>query len=175
MHIAIFFAALAGSLIVAVSDRQLRPVALIFSAIMAALLVYVTWDQLFRSTPDAPQMAVDDLLLSDLRIEQDPRLLRVSGRVENGSEEFRLREFTILATLNDCPSADSALAECAVIAQDDGIARVDVPPGQARSFHAVFSFRDVPVPQGETIWDYEIVTLRAVPENPRTSVGAVSR
>lgn len=175
MPIAIFFAALAGSLIVAISDRQLRPVALIFAAVMAALLSYVTWDQLFRGTPVAPHMTIEELVLSDLQVEQDPRLQRVSGRVENLSEGFRLREFTILATLNDCPAADIDLPECAVIAQDDGIARVDVPPGQARSFHAVFSFRDVPEPMGTTVWDYEVLQLRATEESPRGIAGTVTR
>ncbi|MBD3626146.1 MAG: hypothetical protein HUJ24_12410 [Rhodobacteraceae bacterium] len=169
MHIAIFFAALAGALIAAITDRQLRPVALMFAVVMAALLAFVVWDELIRDQANPNEMTLDQLALTELAIEQDERFVRVSGRAENLSEGHRLREFRLLATLHDCPAAESAFTDCQVIAQDDGIARVDIPPGQVRAFSAVFSFRDVPELQGVPIWDYELTALRATTEQARTS------
>ncbi len=175
MHIAIFFAALAGALIAAITDRQLRPVALMFAGVMAALLAYVIWDAMLRTPDGPPEMALEQLELTELAVEQDERFVRVSGRAANLSETFRLREFRLLATLHDCPAADSAFTDCEVIAQDDGIARVDVPAGQVRAFSAVFSFRNVPDLHGIPIWDYELTELRATDEPARSPANATAR
>ena len=170
MPIAIFFVALAGALIVAVADRQLRPVAILFAIVMSALLAYVVWDQWLRGGRLPPRMTLEQLQLDDLQVASDARFVRVSGRAANTSERFRLREFRMRTTVHDCPDADSALPDCVVIAQDDGIARVDVPPGQARRFEAVFSFRNMPEATGVTVWDHQILEVRAIDETARTPV-----
>ncbi|NNU81109.1 hypothetical protein HMH01_11750 [Halovulum dunhuangense] len=161
MPIAIFFLILAGALAVAVLYPHMRPAAAVIGAFAGALLGWVVTDRVLAPDPAASGIAVEKVALSDLVLSREPRLSRISGRVTNLDTDLRLADFTLRTTLYDCPEVESALEDCAVIGQDAGIARVDLPAGQTRAFHVVMRFADMPEPAGVLRWDHAVTQVRA--------------
>jgi hypothetical protein len=99
--------------------------------------------------------------LDELTLERTPSGATLSGRVRNGSERYRLRDLTLVLRLRDCPTAETAPAECPVIGEAQAIARPDAPPGQIRALSAHFTFRNLPPVTGTLAWDGTIAATRA--------------
>lgn len=161
MPIAVFFVFFAGSIVVALLYPHLRVLAILISVLCAAFLGFLYIDQRDRVRGYATDIPTDTLTLSGIQIEEQTRFTRITGRVRNGAEGFRLRAFTLVATLYDCPAENSETTDCAVIAQDQGIARVDIPPGQTRGFQAIIGLANPLEPQGIARWDYTILSIQA--------------
>ncbi|MEM8868930.1 MAG: hypothetical protein AAF848_04215 [Pseudomonadota bacterium] len=166
MPIAAFFVVFAGSIVLAVLYPHIRAVAIMIGLVCTAILVFIVVDR--GSTPERQRavIAVQELRLSDVEFSETSRFTRLSGRVQNTSSAHQLREFSILATLYDCPDTEVALPSCEVIAQDEGIARVDVPPGQTRAFEAILGLTQRLSPKGDARWDFDILSTRATAPVP---------
>jgi hypothetical protein len=100
----------------------------------------------------------DDLLFANVTLKKEfSDEWSLSGTVTNrGSYELSSVGFDV--TMQDCPS------ECVTIGESGAIARVSVPPGQARAFTATTHFSALPqasVPR----WRYTIQTIYGVPKN----------
>ncbi len=100
-------------------------------------------------------------MLSDLALSDNLRGATLTGRIQNNSERFRLRDLTLTLRLRDCPASDTPPADCPVIGESRAIARPDVPPGQIRALSAHFVFSDLPPVAGTLRWDWTIVDTRA--------------
>lgn len=87
--------------------------------------------------------------------------MELTGRVKNTSERFTLRQADLALTLYDCPVADAALDQCDIIGEDTAPARVLVPPGQVRTFTAVFGFADQAQARGVLVRRQTVVETRA--------------
>lgn len=159
MPIILFFVVFGGAVAVAVLYPHLRAQAGIVLALLGGLLAWVVVDQLLLDEPEPP-VAREDLSLAEVVLTEGPRFVRVSGRVTNDADGARLREFTLAVTLRDCPSADAAPEACEVVAEDSGIARVDVPPGQTQAFEAILGFTERSEIRGVPSWDYRITAVR---------------
>jgi hypothetical protein len=133
---------------------------LLGAAVGLGLAVYF-WQTSPETARTAQRIDASELVLDQLAYETTQRGATVTGRVANGSEEFRLREMKIALRLRDCPDADTPIVECPVIGQSTAIARPDVPPGQLRAFTAHFMFANVPEVAGILRWDWDIVETRA--------------
>lgn len=85
----------------------------------------------------------------------------IYSNIEEGKKKEVQRELSSVGfnvTIQDCPS------ECVTIGESGAIARVSVPPGQARTFTASATFYALPqasVPQ----WHYTIKTIYGVPRD----------
>lgn len=114
--------------------------------------------------PRAEMRRIDvvDVTLSDVELEIGIRTSELSGRVINGSENYDLTGVLLTVKLFDCPGADSDLSDCYTIGEDDGEARVTVPPGQLRDFTASLLFIGLPEVTGEFRWTHEVTGLRAL-------------
>lgn len=162
MPYAAFFIVFAGSLAIAVIYPHLRVVAALVALGCAAILVAVfveiggveTARREVRITPD-------ELTFSHAEFVEGPRFMRLAGRATNGSEAYTLRDFHVSATLYDCPALDSEPPDCTIIAERDAIARVTIPPGQARDFDTVLGFADQPDPEGVPIWKFDVTRITA--------------
>jgi hypothetical protein len=102
----------------------------------------------------------DELLFTNATLKRaysDSDEWSLSGTVTNrGSYELSSVGFNV--TMQDCPS------ECVTIGESGAIARVSVPPGQARAFTASATFYALPqaaVPR----WHYTIKTIHGVPRD----------
>jgi len=156
-----FFFVLAGAIAVFVIYPRLRVIAGTVMVLFSALLAYLWLGGAGEAVRDQTRIAATDLTLSDLELVEDARFLRFTGRVTNGAADAELRDFHVQITMRDCPAPQTPPADCAIIAQDTGIARVDVPAGQTRAFSAVINFVDMPEVIGVPVWDHSITAVRA--------------
>ena len=108
-------------------------------------------------------MTAQDIELSDMVLTEGSRFQKLSGRVTNASAQADLRSFDIRIRVLDCPDASSDDTDCAIIADDTGLARVEVPPGQTRDFEATLGFSSRTQPKGVTRWVHEIGAVRGTP------------
>lgn len=162
MPYAAFFIVFAGSLAIAVIYPHLRVVASLVALGCAAILLAVMVE--IGGTESARRevrIAASELTLTQIEFVEGRRYIRLTGRAANGSERYTLRDFHVTAELYDCPELTSEAAECTVIAEHDTVARVTVPPGQARDFDTVLGFADQPEPQGVPRWSFEITEINA--------------
>jgi len=161
MPFVVFFLILAGAAAIFVLYPHLRTLAGGVFVLFGLVLGYLVFDQWFGRDAAASAMGPEQLVLSDLSLEDGTRFQTLSGRVENTSETARLRSFDLRVRVLDCPSEDSADTECAIIAEDDGVARVDVPAGQVRDFKATIGFASRAAPKGAVRWLHDITDVRA--------------
>lgn len=160
MPFAAFFLVLAGALAIAVLYPHLRVLAIMVFVVFAAVFGFLLFDQTTEGDRLRARIPVELVAISDLELTEGARYTRISGRVANGHDVYQLRDFDIESTLYDCPAADTPRADCAVIAQDTAIARVDVPPGQTRTFEAALSFTSRPPPKGVEVWEHRVTGTR---------------
>jgi hypothetical protein len=111
----------------------------------------------------AHRIPPEAVVLSTLDFERTARGGVLSGRIENTSPDFRLREMTVTLRLHDCPPDTSDELGCPVIAEDTALVHVDVPPRQIRAFTAPFVFVNMPSVLGELRWTHHIDATRATP------------
>ena len=142
---------------------EFRVPGLIAGVVLAAgLAIYFT-----RQAPEAARatdrITAEELTLDNLALEPTVRGAALSGRIQNGSPGYRLRDLTIALKLRDCPTADTPPDDCPVIGESRAIARPDVPPGQIRALAANFMFTSLPPVQGTLRWDWRITDIRATP------------
>jgi hypothetical protein len=123
-----------------------------------AIYFWVTAPEATRSELRIPP---DEIVLDGLVLETSQRGAVLTGRVTNGSPDFRLREMTLRLALHDCPGTEVDLPDCPVIGDATAIARPDVPPGQVRGFSAHFIFSNLPPVSGVLRWEHGIVETRA--------------
>jgi len=108
------------------------------------------------------RITAEQVVLSDVVFDLGRRTSSLSGRVQNLSETYQLAGLSFVVTLYDCPEPDSDLSDCPAIGQDDGRATLIVPPGQVRSFDAVFLFPGLPDRTGTLRHDYRITDIRGI-------------
>jgi hypothetical protein len=140
---------------------EYRRAGLVLGALVALGLGVYFW----RTDPEATRtqirIAPDELALDEIALERTARGATLSGRVRNGSADFRLREMTIVLRLHDCPEEATPLAECPVIGEATAIARPDTPPGQIRGFSAHYVFANLPPVTGVLRYEWVIAGTRA--------------
>lgn len=161
MHIVAFFVALVAALSVAILYPRLRIPAGLLVAFFLGLMIYVFVQIPGETDQRDARITAEQLELDDVSLVQEARFSRLTGRVRNLSDTYTLRDFDVRVTLLDCPAPDAGAEACVVIAEDNGIARVNLPPGQVRRFEVVLRFTDVPEPTGYAEWDYQVTGIRA--------------
>ncbi len=161
MPIAALFLILSGAVAVAWLYPAYRVLAgavvLLFLGLIAAYFL-TTGSETDRATSRIP---ADALVLEDVKLGPIGTAQRLTGRVTNRSDRYTLLALDLRVTLDDCPEPDSAPEECETIAESDGTALVDVPPGQSRAFQAALRFADVPEPHGTIVWREAVTGTRA--------------
>ena len=127
----------------------------------------------WQATPETGRtglrISADEITLDQITVTPTVHGAVMTGRVLNGSTEWRLRDMTLTVRLRDCPTgpdvaedeAEAAVADCPIIGEASAIARPDVPAGQIRAFSAHFLFTNLPEPAGELDWDWTITETRA--------------
>jgi hypothetical protein len=110
---------------------------------------------------ESQRIEPEELVLDRIEVEPTLRGATLSGRVENRSAAYRLREMTLDLSLHDCLAVETPVAECPVIGEGTAIARPDVPPGQIRAFSAHFLLANLPEVAGVLRWDWSVTATRA--------------
>ncbi len=161
MPLAVLAIALIAWLYAMVAAPRFRIPGAIGFALLAAGLGWYFYASESEAERAAARLAPEDVTLDLLEIDRTARGAVLRGRVANGGDAGVLREMTLEMRLFDCPDEDAALDDCVVIGDATGIARVAVPPGQARGFSASFIFPGLPPVVGVLRWDQTITALRA--------------
>jgi hypothetical protein len=161
MPIAILVLALVAYGYVMVAYPEYRTIGLAVGGAAAVGLGAYFWLTEPESARAGARIEPAELTLGNLALEPTPRGARLSGRVQNGSTEWRLREMTIELTLHDCPDDETPLAECAVVGDSSTLARPDAPPGQTRAFSAQYTFANIPEPAGVLRYEWTVTETRA--------------
>lgn len=110
--------------------------------------------ELAREKSAIPHSAVQ---LRDLTLSQGP-YASLSGTVLNNSA-YPIKALTIQVSVRDCPSV--ARTGCTIIGQDDAVAYVEVPPGQARQLSASVDLTNAAPATGYWGWTYGIKDISA--------------
>lgn len=134
---------------------------LILGAAMALGIGTALWRAETGPGAQAPHIAAEEITLDRLELRRTPRSAALSGRVLNGSPEFRLRAMTLRLRLFDCPDESVPVETCPVIGEASATARPDAPPGQIRGFEALFVFTNPPPLTGVLRWDWTVTETRA--------------
>lgn len=166
MPIAIFFFVFSGAIVIALLYPHLRVLAVAAALLCAVLLGVLFYDHASAPERQATALTPGDIALSDVALIAEPRYLKLAGWVENKSAVQRVRDFNLRTKLYDCPTEDAELSDCAVIGEQDGIARVDLPPSQTRTFEAVLGFTSSNTARGVLRWEYEVTSVRATDPRP---------
>ncbi|MEX0970138.1 MAG: hypothetical protein WD046_06820 [Paracoccaceae bacterium] len=163
MPIALIFLALA--LTVAVLWRFPEYRLGIAGALVVVVAVFGTYFSLSEPTEKTQISAIDpdNLALRDVEFLVEPRFVTMVGQVHNLADGAELLVMNLVLRALDCPLVDSPVVECIVIGDDDGTARVTVPPQQLRSFRAVFMLRNLPAVAGVLRYNYTLASTRARP------------
>lgn len=159
----------------ALAVPRLRPFAIAGGAILAVMLVWGMITRWLGSEPDAaqerqqrgrptsPAQVVRTVPLSDLSV--DPVALtgggapfELRGRIENRSENLRLRSITVQISRRDCYEGALDPTGCVLLWQDRHWVAVSVPPRQTREFATSIWMRGAaPRPRGTAQDTFEIV------------------
>jgi hypothetical protein len=163
MPIAVLVLVLVAYGYVMVAYPEYRTVGLALGGAAAVALGAYFWLTEPETARAGARIGPAELTLDALALEPTPRGARLTGRVTNGSAEYRLREMTIELTLHDCPGEATPLDDCAVIGESRALARPDAPPGQTRAFSAPFTFANIPAPAGVRRYEWAVTETRATP------------
>ncbi len=158
MPVALLFLVVAGAAAVAVLHPRYRIVAITALVLLAGVtsLYFLTLgDEAADADPLIPASAVS---LNGVELTEERGYFRLSGRVTNGAAAGTLTRFTVDVVIYDCPEEESPTEECAIIAESEGLARVEVPPGQTRTFSSIHRFSDTPEPLGVRTWDHTVLS-----------------
>ncbi len=101
---------------------------------------------------------LDDVELSQTSISPgyaDGFVLEV--RIHNNNHERVLQNFTIQSSLSDC-NADQS--QCLIIGEETNVAKLRIPPGQARDTKINLRTKKLNPIQGAAIWKHEITGVR---------------
>jgi hypothetical protein len=129
-------------------------------AAAAALALYLA-RQPSETERAMTRIAADELGFDGIEVAPTARGATLTGRVRNGSEDYRLRDLTLALRLRECPAEETPLEDCPVIGESVAIARPDAPPGQIRALSAHFLFSSLPPVAGELRWDWRVTAIRA--------------
>ncbi len=141
---------------------EMRIAGTIIASVLVGGVVYYSF-----TAPSAPEeelnrITVDEISLEDVNLKLDPRVSKLSGRVDNGSQAYTLTGVRFDVKLYDCAAQDTPLTDCFIIGEDTKEARLSAPPGQLRAFEAALIFANLPAVDGVLRWDYHVTALRAL-------------
>lgn len=161
MPIAVLVLALAAYAYALVNEPGFRRWGLLLGAGVGLGLAVYFWQNAPERALGSVRIGPEELTLDELALDTTQRGATLTGRVQNASELYRLREMTVDIRLFDCPDAETATEDCPVIGESSAIARPDTPPGQLRGFTAHFVFSNLPPLTGELRWDWRVSETRA--------------
>jgi hypothetical protein len=171
-------------LLVALTVPRLRPVAIAGSVILGLMLGWGVLQRMrgagpeeVRGNPTAPTSAVTSfpltaLTVEDLRLAGNGAPFELQGRVTNGTQDLRLRSFTVVITRRDCYQGALDPSGCVTLWQSRQWVELSLEPGERREFASSFWTRgDVPRARGTVEDHFELVAadgrpLAATSQNP---------
>lgn len=163
-------------LLIMLAAPKLRPVAVVGLVILGALLLWGVIERVRgtdpsavteRGRPTTPASAtlafpLEELRLSDLKLEGGGAPFKLSGRATNQSAQWRLKSIMLDITRRDCYEGALDPSGCAVIWRGRQWIEVSVPPQQARDFAtSIWARGDAARAAGTIRDDFEIVAASA--------------
>ncbi len=161
MPVAVLILVLVAYVLVLILYPEVRRWAVAGGVVAALGLAFYFSREAPEATRAGSRIAPEEVTLDQIDVEQTIRGATLTGRIENGSERYRLRDLTLALRLRDCPAEDTPLESCPVIGEASAIARPDVPAGQIRALSAHFIFTSLPPVAGTLRWDWRIEEIRA--------------
>jgi hypothetical protein len=157
---------------------KMRPVAAVGCVILGGLLLWAVIERVRgpdpgavpeRGRPTTPVTAtrtfpLEELQLSNLKLEGGGAPFRLTGRATNRSTELGLKSLMLDISRRDCHEDALDPSGCAVIWRGRHWVEVSVPPQQARDFAtSIWARGDAARVVGTTRDDFQIVAASAEP------------
>lgn len=137
-----------GYMAVSYPKTRMPVAALLGVALIGLIVQYQLNDQ-----PSPAAIGVEDITLSGLTYDVDPRLTTLSGRITNNHPELTLTRLSLRARTLDCTSDG-----CTVIGDTEMQLSLDVPAGQARAFSTPLRIPALPELNGTLERELEMVS-----------------
>ena len=165
-------------LLVMLAVPKMRPVAAVGCVILGGLLLWGVIERVRgidpgtvpeRGRPTTPAAAtqsfpLEELQLSDLKLEGGGAPFRLTGRAANQSTELRLKSLMLDISRRDCYEGALDPSGCAVIWRGRHWVKVSVPPQQARDFAtSIWARGDAARVVGTKRDEFQIVAASAEP------------
>ena len=167
-------------LLVMLAVPKMRPVAAVGCVILGGLLLWGVIERVRgidpdtvpeRGRPTTPATAtqtfpLEELQLSDLKLEGGGAPFRLTGRAANQSTELRLKSLMLDISRRDCYEGALDPSGCAVIWHGRHWVKVSVPPQQARDFAiSIWARGDAARVVGTKRDEFQIVAASAEPSS----------
>ena len=161
MPIAVLVLALVAYVLVLIPYPEFRRWAVAGGVVAALGLAFYFSREAPEATPAGTASPPEELTLDQIDVEQTVRGATLTGRVQNGSERYRLRDLTLALRLRDCPDRGRGAGDLPGDRRGHGDRPADVPAGQIRALSAHFLFSSLPPVAGTLRWDWRIAAIRA--------------
>ena len=157
LRIAIFLLLLVIILVAMYFPRFRRTLGVTLVVLMGAIGVII-WQDTQERGLEFERISVKQAQLSHMQVRPglNTRSFVVAGRIQNVAQHYTIFSMMLQATIKDCEDET-----CKVVGQERIMVPMKVPPDQARDFSVTMPFSGVPKVQGEAVWEYEILLVRA--------------
>lgn len=138
-------------LLIALTNRRLRPVGIVGCILLTLLLSWGMLQRLRgqdpapapRGSPGSPALIVtpfplDAISVTQLRLSGSGAPFELRGHIANESRDMRLRSFTVEITRRDCYEGALDPSGCAILWQGQQWVELLLPPQQSRDFSNPF-------------------------------------
>lgn len=149
--------ALVVILILLVATGNLRLMIGFLAVALVVITLLLVFD-VFEERRSANLIPPQEIELIGFRMQHGhASVYELSGRVQNHSPQFGLFRLSLRVLALDCPDAQAARSDCAVIGEQLERLSVDVPAGQARDVNDRVRFADAPMKlRGVLRWEFEV-------------------
>jgi hypothetical protein len=133
--------------------------------IILIIALIITWsisDSNQKQKVAKSLIPVNQIELSNLRLNKGFSLYQLSGEVKNNSA-YQLEDITLAVKAYDCPG-NTITNECTIIGEDDDVSTyIEVPSNQVRSLNDVtyVNLDNMPPVRGNFLWSYDLVSTIA--------------
>lgn len=157
IRIAIFVLLLIIILVAVRFPRFRRTLGVTLVLLMGAIGVIIWQDSRERDL-EFERIAVEQvqLLQVEVRPGLNSRSFVVHGRIQNHAKDYTILSIQLQATIKDCD-----LENCEIVGQEQVGMPMEVPGSQSRDFSVTIPFSAVPEVKGETVWEYQVLKIRA--------------
>jgi len=157
LRIAIFVALFIIILVAMYFPKFRRTLGVTLVVLMGAIGVII-WQDIQEHDLEFERISLEQAKLSGMQVHAglNTRSFVVSGRIQNVAHHYTIFSVMLQATIKDCEGE-----VCSIVGQEKVMVPIKIPPDQARDFSVTIPFSGIPKVEGEAVWEYEILLVRA--------------
>ena len=152
------FALLLIIVLVAVYFPKFRRTLGVMLVVVMGAIGAIIWQDSQERELEFTRIALEQVQLLQMQVRPglNTRSFVVAGRVQNLAQNYTILSLELQATVKDCDDED-----CEIVGQEAITFPLEVPSAQSRDFSVTIPFSVAPEVKGESLWEYEILKIRA--------------